>query len=151
VTVDRQVPVTWTDYNGHMNEAHYLEAGAQATDRFMELVGADAAYIASGKSYFTVENHLRYLAEVMAGDRLTVTTQVMGGGGKKLHLFHRIARGDGTLAATMESMLLHTDLITRRSSLPEPSVEAAIVRFVAEHSTLTRPEGAGRAVGQPFG
>jgi carnitine 3-dehydrogenase len=149
VTVERQVPVTWTDYNGHMNEAHYLEIGAQASDRFMEMIGADAAYIASGKSYFTVENHLRYLAEVLAGERLTVTTQVLGGGGKKLHLFHRIAKGDGTLAATMETLLLHTDLTTRRSSLPGPAVEAALARFVADHAGLPRPEGAGRAVGQP--
>jgi carnitine 3-dehydrogenase len=149
VTVERQVPVTWTDYNGHMNEAHYLEIGAQASDRFMEMIGADAAYIASGKSYFTVENHLRYLAEVLAGERLTVTTQVLGGGGKKLHLFHRIAKGDGTLAATMETLLLHTDLTTRRSSLPEPAVEAALARFAADHAGLPRPEGAGRSVGQP--
>ncbi len=55
ITGDRQIPQSWTDYNGHMNEAHYLEAGAAATDRFMELIGADADYIASGKSYFTVE------------------------------------------------------------------------------------------------
>jgi carnitine 3-dehydrogenase len=151
VTVDRQVPVTWTDYNGHMNEANYLEIGAQATDRFMEMIGADAAYIASGKSYFTVENHLRYLAEVMAGDRLTVTTQVLGGGGKKLHLFHRIAKADGTLTATMESMLLHTDLTTRRSRLPDPAVEAALDGYVTAHAALPRPDGAGRSIGQPVG
>ena len=46
VTVARQVPRSWTDYNGHVNEAHYLELFAQASDRFMELAGADADYIA---------------------------------------------------------------------------------------------------------
>jgi len=35
ITAMRQVPVSWTDYNGHMNETHYLEAASQATDRFM--------------------------------------------------------------------------------------------------------------------
>lgn len=49
VTAQRQIPVSWTDYNGHMNETHYLEAGSLATDRFMELIGADASYIASGE------------------------------------------------------------------------------------------------------
>ncbi|MEM9269525.1 MAG: 3-hydroxyacyl-CoA dehydrogenase NAD-binding domain-containing protein, partial [Pseudomonadota bacterium] len=35
VTVDRVIPQGWTDYNGHMNEAHYVELSAQASDRFM--------------------------------------------------------------------------------------------------------------------
>ena len=34
VTVARQVPRNWTDYNGHVNEAHCLELFAQASDRF---------------------------------------------------------------------------------------------------------------------
>ncbi|MEL6284505.1 MAG: thioesterase family protein, partial [Pseudomonadota bacterium] len=54
-TVDRTIPHDWTDYNGHMNEAHYIEASAQATDRFMEMIGADAASVEAGGSYFTVE------------------------------------------------------------------------------------------------
>ena len=100
VTATRQVPVSWTDYNGHMNEAHYLEAASLATDRFMQMIGADADYVAGGRSYFTVENHIRYLDEIHAGDRLTITTQVLSGQGKRLHLFHRLWRGDDTLAAT---------------------------------------------------
>lgn len=146
VTVSRQVPVTWTDYNGHMNETHYLEAASLATDRFMEMVGADAAYVAAGNSYFTVENHVRYLDEIHAGDRLTVTTQVLAGQGKKMHLFHRIWRGD-VLAATVESLLLHTDLTARRTSLPSATVAQALADWAARHAGL-EAEGAGRFVGQ---
>ena len=87
VTVSRQIPQSWTDYNGHMNEARYLDVFAQATDRIMELIGADADYVAAGRSYFTVETHLRYLAEVRGGDRGRVTTQLLGADGRKLHLF----------------------------------------------------------------
>jgi carnitine 3-dehydrogenase len=147
VTLCRQVPVTWTDYNGHMSSHHYLEAGSLATDGFMELIGADAAYVAGGRSYFSVEDHVRYLAEVHAGDTITVTTQALGGEGKRLHLFHRITRGDGRLAATMETMLIHTDLALRRSSLPAPEVTEALGAFVAAHRSLPRPERAGRGLG----
>ncbi len=76
-----QVPQGWTDYNGHMNEAHYLEAGSRATDRFMELIGADEDYVAGGRSYFTVESHVRYLAEAHAGDRLTARLRCWGARG----------------------------------------------------------------------
>ncbi|TNF12452.1 MAG: carnitine 3-dehydrogenase [Rhodobacteraceae bacterium] len=148
VCVDRVIPPSWTDYNGHMNETHYLEIGAQATDRFMERIGADAAYIAGGLSYFTVETHIRHLDEVRAGERMKVATQVLGGKGKKLHLFHFLRAGDGRLAATVETLLLHVDLTTRRSAAPAPHVAEAVETWAARHDALPLPEGAGRAVGQ---
>jgi len=148
VTVARQVPRSWTDYNGHLNEAHYLELFAQATDRTMELIGADAGYIASGRSYFTVETHLRHLREVRAGEAVRVTTQLLSGAGRKLHLFHRLQSG-GKLAATGEHLLLHVNLHTRRSCPPEPAVADRLARLNERHAALPYPEGAGRAVGQP--
>ncbi len=148
VTVARQVPQSWTDYNGHLNEAHYLEVFAQATDRTMELLGADADYVAAGRSYFTVETHLRHLAEVRGGDRIRVTTQLLAGAGRKLHLFHRLENGARELAATGEHLLLHVDLKTRRSCPPQPAVAERLARLQARHAALPRPEGAGRAVGE---
>lgn len=147
VTLDIQVPQTWTDYNGHMNEAHYLEAGAKATDQFMVMIGADADYIASGLSYFTAESHVRYLNETHEGARLRVETQVINGEGKKLHLFHNLLSG-GSLVATVETLLLHVDLDTRRSCPPAPKVAEALVRIAAAHAVLPKPEGLGRFVGQ---
>lgn len=149
VTIDRAVPLTWTDYNGHMNEAHYLEAAGRANDRFMELIGADVAYVASGKSYFTVENHVCYLAEMQAGERLRVTTQVLDGAGKKMLLFHRILNGAGELCATVESMQLHVDLGTRKTCQPAPPVAARLTAYADAHARLPRPEQAGRGIGAP--
>ncbi|MDB6178292.1 carnitine 3-dehydrogenase [Paracoccus sp. Z330] len=146
-TVHRVVPSSWTDYNGHMNEAHYLEIGTQATDRMMEIVGAGPDYIARGKSYFTVENHISYLAEAKEGATLRVTTQVLAGEGKKMHLFHRIQNGE-TLVATMETMLLHVDLDSRRSCPPEGEVAEALAQLATRHTALPRPDQAGRHVGQ---
>ena len=133
--------------SGHMNETHYLEVGAQATDRVMELIGADAAYVAAGKSYFTVESHVRFLDEVKAGERIRVTTQVLGGEGKKMHLFHRVER-EGTLVATVETMLLHMDLNARGSSLPAPEVAGKLAGLANAHAGLPPPDGAGRHVGR---
>ena len=148
VTLSLQVPQSWTDYNGHMNEAHYLEAGSKATDRFMEMIGADADYVAGGMSYFTVESHVRYLAETHAGDRLTATTQVLDGAGKRLHLFHILTRGDGTEVATVETLLLHVDLATRKSCPPQEIVAGTLHAYADPHGRLPQPDGAGRFVGQ---
>lgn len=146
VTVDRTIPQSWTDYNGHMNEAHYLEASAQATDRFMEMIGADAAYVEAGNSFFTVENHICYLDELNAGDRLKITTQVLKGEGKKMHLFHRLLNSEGAVAATVETLLLHVDLKTRRSALPQAEVAAKLVGFAKEHAGMPRPEAVGKGI-----
>lgn len=147
VTLERQVPPHWTDYNGHMNEGHYLEASAMATDRFMELIGADAAYVAGGHSYFTVESHVRFMAETHAGDHIRARTQVLGGDGRKLHLFHNIMRSDGTVLATIETMLVHVDLFTRRSVLPKPAIAKQLSQFITAHGTLPFPERAGKPIG----
>ena len=146
VTVERAVPLDWTDYNGHMNEARYLQAFGDATDRMMLLVGCDADYIASGGSYFTAETHIRHLDEVRAGAVIRIETQVLQGAGKKMHLFHRMFAGERELA-TGEHMLIHVSLETRRASEPAPQIAEALGKVAAAHAALPMPEGAGKAVG----
>jgi len=146
VTVARAVPLDWTDYNGHMNEARYLQAFGDATDRMMLLVGCDAEYIATGGSYFTAETHIRHLDEVHAGAVIRIETQVLSGAGKKMHVFHRMFEGDRELA-TGEHMLIHVSLETRRASEPAPHLAATLAKVADAHAGLPMPEGAGKAVG----
>ena len=145
-TVNRAVPLDWTDYNGHMNEARYLQAFGDATDKLMAMIGCDDAYIATGGSYFTAETHIRHIDEVHAGHQIRIETQVMLGQGKKLHLFHAMYEGERILA-TGEHMLIHVSLETRKASEPGPKVAEALARVAAAHANLPRPEGAGAAVG----
>ncbi|MEO0664824.1 MAG: carnitine 3-dehydrogenase [Pseudomonadota bacterium] len=145
-TVRRAVPLDWVDYNGHMNEARYLQAFGDATDRFMEIIGCDAAYIARGGSYFTAETHIRHLDEVHAGAEIVITTRVLAGAGKKMHLWHEMRAGE-RLLATGEHMLIHVSLETRRASVPSDAVAEALAGYAAAHADLPLPEGVGRAVG----
>ena len=145
-TVSRAVPLDWTDYNGHMNEARYLQAFGDATDRFMEIVGCDADYIASGGSYFTAETHICHLDEVRAGARIRVETQCLLGEGKKMHLFHKMWEGE-RLLATGEHMLIHVSLETRKASVPAEQIATRLGEIAAAHKGLEWPDGAGRAIG----
>ncbi|PIE12895.1 MAG: carnitine 3-dehydrogenase [Rhodobacterales bacterium] len=146
LTGRRAVPLEWLDYNGHMTESRYLEAFADATDRFMMMIGCDADYIANGGSFFTAETHIRHLDEVHAGAVIELRTQVLLGEGKKMHLFHTMMEGD-RLLATGEHMLLHVDLTTRRSAPPAAPIAEALGRVAAAHRALPVPDGAGRAIG----
>ncbi len=145
VTGNRVVPLDWTDYNGHMNEARYLQAFADATDQFMAIIGCDAAYIAAGGSYFTAETHIRHLDEVNAGQIIRIETTALGGGGKKLHLWHEMYVAE-KMIATGEHFLLHVDLKTRKPSPASPAVDSALKEWVEAHGERPRPEGAGRAI-----
>jgi carnitine 3-dehydrogenase len=140
MTLEAQVPSSFADYNGHMNEAAYLELGTRASDRLMEMLGADAAYIASGLSYFTVETDIRYLAEIEIGRRVTMTTQLLAGDGRKLHLLHRLWDGDDTPAATIETLLLHVDLATRRVVAPGEALAGRAAAMLAAHTAHPVPE-----------
>ncbi|MEM8732248.1 MAG: carnitine 3-dehydrogenase [Pseudomonadota bacterium] len=148
LTVRRAVPLDWGDYNGHMTEHRYLEAFAQATDRFMAIIGCTPAYIAAGQSYFTAETHIRHVDEVNCGAAIEVRTQMVLGEGKKLHLFHRMYEGD-RLLATGEHFLLHVDLQTRRPCDPSVEILAAMAEIADAQAVLGYPEGAGRSIRKP--
>src|SRR3546814_20424346 len=87
-----------------MNESRYLQCFADASDALLRLIGVDAAYVAAGGSYFTVETHIRHLDEVAALEPLRVTTQVPAAEGKKLRRFHRLSPGDGSPLAPDEPL-----------------------------------------------
>ncbi len=139
--VTRRVPSHWTDFNQHMNESRYLECFSDASDALMNYIGADAAYIAAGNSYFTVETHIRHLQEITAGELLHVDTQVLSAEGKKLRICHTMKNDSGEILATGEQLLIHVDLKTRRSALPQPPVATAAAKLAEAHANLDLPEG----------
>ncbi len=140
----------WIDYNGHMTESRYLEVLADTTDAFLRRIGVLGPYIDTGRSYYTVETHIRHLGEAHAGDRLVVATRLLGHDAKRLHLFHELMRAeDSALVATGEHMLLHVDRNAGRTE-PAPDEILAVLDEIAEaQRDLPSPEGAGNRVRGP--
>ncbi|MCA3260923.1 MAG: thioesterase family protein [Telmatospirillum sp.] len=139
----------WIDYNGHLNVAYYVLVFDNATDALFEAMDFGAAWRRrSGRSFFAVEAHVRYLAELTLGDEVCVATQILAVDDKRLHYFHALRhKTTGTLSATMEMLSLHVDL-GRRQAVPfAPDDRARIAGFAAAHAGLPIPDGAGRAVG----
>jgi acyl-CoA thioester hydrolase len=141
----------WIDYNGHMNVAYYVLAFDNATDTFFEAMDFGAAWRKrSGRSFFAVEGHVRYLGETKLGDTLAISTQLVGADAKRIHYFHtmRVA-ATGAVAATMEFLSLQVDLASRRTVPFAPDDQARIDAFVRAHAGLPLPEAAGRRVSMP--
>jgi carnitine 3-dehydrogenase len=133
-TVERVIPIDWTDYNGHMNESRYGQVFSDAADAIMAMIGADADYIASGMSYFTVDTHTRFKNECHAGDPIHVDTSVLEGAGKKLRLFHEMKDAEGNVLADCNQLLIHVSLETRRSCEPAPALAAKLAQLTESTS-----------------
>ncbi len=135
-SVNRSVPVDWTDYNLHMNEGRYGQVFSDAADAVMIAIGANAEYIKSGLSYFTVETKVNYLEECVAGDRFYVDSQIILADGKKLKLAHKMCAADNSVIATCEQFLLHVNLETRKSCPPRRDVEDNMMKMAKVHGGL---------------
>jgi acyl-CoA thioester hydrolase len=135
----------WIDYNGHMSEAFYVLVFGFATDQVMEQLGLDEEYRRSaGSSLYTVEAHIRYLAETGLGAELMVTSRIIGAGPKKLHLAHEMRAGE-SLISTEELLALHVDQHSGRSTPFAPSVMDTITSFLPGPGEPA-PEWTGRTV-----
>ncbi len=148
-----RVQPDWIDYNGHLNEAYYLLIFSHATDAVMDAIGLDdAARRCTGRSLYTLETHISYLAEVAAGAEVRVTSRLLDLDEKRFHLFHAMYDcADDRLLAEAECMLLHVDMTGdasgARAAPFAPEVAARLQAIFAAHKTLPRPERAGRSVG----
>jgi carnitine 3-dehydrogenase len=141
--MDFEVRPEWIDYNGHMTDSRYLQVFGDATDALLRYAGVDDAYRNSGRALFTVESHVRHVAEARALEALYVTTQVLDLDDKRLRLFHSLhRRRDDALVATAEQLYLHVS--GGKAAVLDAEVHASLERVRAAHSRLPLPPHAGR-------
>lgn len=137
----------FVDYNGHMTEHRYLQVFADATDTLLRHIGMDGDYLASGRSVYTVETHIRHLDEAKLGDPLRVETHVLGFDVKRIRLIHQMFGGaDDRLLATAEHMLLHVDTAKASASPIGQELLPRLEALRRQHATLARPDYAGQAI-----
>jgi carnitine 3-dehydrogenase len=145
--VEREIPADWMDYNGHMTESRYLELFSEAIDGLLRWIGVSGEYIDAGASYFTVETHISHLGQLFSGDRVKVTTQMLGYDEKRMHVFHVMTRGcPEDTVATAEQMMVHVDIAGGRAAPAAEEVLARVVALADAHATLPPPERAGRRI-----
>ena len=148
VALERRIPDEWTDYNGHTNDSRYSQLTSEASDAFFRMIGFDDAYLASGRSFYTVESHVRFLAETRAGDAVRVLVRVASHDAKRIHLWCEVVREDGTVAATAEHLFLHVDTATGRTSEMGSDLATRLSAVADGHARLPAPTGLGRRVGE---
>lgn len=124
VVMRERVRDEWIDYNGHLSEPYYVLVFGHATDAVMDRIGLDAPHRERhGTSLYTIEAHVRYLAEVGADADLEVRSTVIGATEKLVWIWHEMWCED-RLRATEEVLGVHVDASVGRST-PFPAEVAA--------------------------
>ena len=141
----------WIDWNGHLNLAYYVVLFDKATDLLFEELGLGLSYRRdTDRGTFVAETHNRYERELLVGEKVRVTTQIVGSDDKRLHIAHEMFRvKDDLRAATQELMFLHVDLIARRVMPFPPDLKTRVSAAAAAHAVLPHPDWVGRKVAMP--
>jgi acyl-CoA thioesterase FadM len=142
------VPAEWLDYNGHMHDASYGIALSDANEELFAWLGLSREYREqTAASLYTVEYHIRYLAECGLGQALSATTLVLAAGAKWVHLYTELLRDGSDVAATGESLYLHVDTALGVTTALPVDRQQRVQAMVEAHAGLPRPSHLGRGVG----
>jgi acyl-CoA thioester hydrolase len=152
-TLFRSTPLTvlpeWIDYNGHLNMAYYSVLMDRAADQAYPLLGFGPDYReTTGCTTYIAEFHICYLRELMEGDRVISTFQMLDHDAKRFHIFQELWHEDGWLAATGEALTLHVDQSgeTPKVAPMPPEIQSRLAELKAAQSQLPVPDRAGRRI-----
>jgi carnitine 3-dehydrogenase len=147
--LDAVVRPEWIDYNRHMSDFRYGQLFGDAMDTVFRQAGVDESYRATGRMYYTVENHIKHLGEAKVGEPLYVTGQILEVDDKRLHMLQRMYRGrDDRQIATAEQLYLHVDTAAGKAAPVDPAVRAKLRSMHEAQKSLPAPADAGHAVGR---
>ena len=131
-----------------MNLAYYVLVFDHATDAFWDELGIGLEYRdRTDNSTFTVESHITYDLEVLDGDEVRCTTQLLGFDDKRIHYFHYMyhVRND-YLAATTELLGVHVDLTVRRVAPMPNHIQARLAETMYLHRRFVPPDQVGQVI-----
>jgi acyl-CoA thioester hydrolase len=139
--IETHVDPAYIDVNGHMNVRHYLTYGATGADVVCRDVGLDDAYRAERRmGVFTAEHHIRYFSEMHEGDPFSVHTMFLERGARSGHMMSFILdRRLELLSCTIEILLVHVDMDTRRAVPFPDDIAAGFDRWVAAAAEVAWP------------
>lgn len=136
------VPPEYTDGNGHLNIARYMQLHSDGGWAYFARFGlSEESAAAGGPTTFDVEHHVVYRREVLAGHEVSVHVRLVDRTEKALHSIQFLAnRTTGEVANSHEAVSLSMDLRTR-SIAPIPADLAALLdaRLAADRALDWEP------------
>jgi acyl-CoA thioesterase FadM len=127
-TYETTVRDEWVDYNGHLTDWAYAVICSAANEELLDALGLSASYRErTGCATYTVETHLRFLAEVPRGGRLRARSRLVEADAKRLRVRTALVDDSGREVLDAQSLYVHFDQGAGRV-VPFPDDRAEILR-----------------------
>lgn len=126
------------DAMGHMNIRWYIAFYDDAIWNLFAALGLTQEYYRQeAQGDFALQQFIRYLAEVHAGESVAIHSRLLGRSAKRIHFMHfMVNETTAKLASTIEVLGIHMDLNARRSMPFPPPIAQQIDALIGEHSQL---------------
>lgn len=132
------------DHMGHMNVAHYVAKFDEATWNLFVMFGVTRRTLAEdGYNMAAIQQNIRYLSELVAGDVIAVTSRIERISNKTVTFSHEMKNLEtGAVAAQIRNIACFIDSGTRRSMAIPADVRARLEALLAEHDAVCGGDGA---------
>lgn len=144
----QQVLQDWIDYNNHMSARFYALAYERAFSKACDSLDLGSAFISlTNQSIFTAEQHVTFRRELLVGDPLRITTQLVEISEKSCLFFQAMFNAEKDyLASTCEQLVLFVDVKTRCAIKILPQIARKLTRLVVMDGVFPAPTDLGRKI-----
>ncbi len=132
------IPREFLDENQHVNVQYYVHLVERGLGEIFQRVGLGELYAAADEiGSFALEQHIRYLAELLAEDRVSVYIRLVETSPKRAYFIGFLVNDSREeLASTVEVVMMNVD-ITRRRGAPFPAkAKAKLDALLSEQNKL---------------
>ncbi len=140
--VHRQsIPAAYLDENQHVNVQYYVNLVEKGLVAVFARAGLGAIYAAADElGNFALEQHIRYLAEILLDEQVSVYIRLLELTPKRAYFMGFIINDTREqLACTVEVVQMNVDIRQRRGVPYPPAGEAALRALQARHAALDWP------------
>ena len=140
--VHRQtIPAAYLDENQHVNVQYYVHLVEKGLVAVFERAGLGEIYAAADEyGNFALEQHIRYLAEILLDEQVSVYIRLLELTPKRGYFMGFVINDTREqLACTVEIVQMNVDISQRRGAPYPPAGKAALQALHARHEMLDWP------------
>ena len=138
---ERTIPGDFLDENDHVNVQYYLRLVEKGLGAVFCQVGLGKIYAAADPfGNFALEQHIRYLAEIMVDDRVSVYIRLIELSPKRAYFMGFLVNETREqLAAIVEVVMMNVAMSQRRGAPFPAATHARLGEMLARHEQLPWP------------
>ena len=132
------IPAAFMDENQHMNVQYYLRLAERGIGSIYRQAGMGDLYQrADAYGNYALEQHVRYFAEVLEDDLVSVYVRLIGLTPKRTYLMgFLVNESREQLAASVEVVAMNVNMTLKRGAAFPPAVFENLQRLLTEHQRL---------------